>query len=55
MLWLIASKYDGWAFIGAWAAIRMNIVLSKQQTQQTSVESAECRVAVNDKVREAYM
>ena len=27
ILWLISSKYDGWALIGAWAASRMNTVL----------------------------
>ena len=23
-LWFITPKYDGWALIGVWAAIRMN-------------------------------
>ena len=27
ILWFIASKYDGWALIGAWAAIRTNTVI----------------------------
>ena len=27
ILWCITSKYDGWALIGAWAAIRTNTVV----------------------------
>ena len=25
-LWFITSKYDEWALVGAWAAIRLNTV-----------------------------
>ena len=28
ILWLIISKFDGWALIGAWAAIRTNTVIA---------------------------
>ena len=28
ILWFIASKYNGWTLIGAWAAIRTNMVLA---------------------------
>ena len=51
ILWLIISKFDGWALIGAWGAIRMNTVLyfnetAKLFTSQLTVQGCTLKTAL---------